>query len=428
MTPPTALSAAFVPMPLEDIPFFELDDGAKCYVGRIDDVCRHVEANGVENYYVLGTERTEVKETNIHGNTTTTIRKTPQVFHVTSTMMYRSKVPAPIADLAFNDMGSEAHFTLPPMPYNMVQDMDDFFRLVERQSHCEAIILLTFDPDVVEDDGTQSSRGWGILIPEQTNTGGHCDYKPESIVEEKPAEAFIVGSAHSHPGMSAFASPVDHTDQVDFDGLHITFGWQNSIDNGATQYHIELQIGGRIWSLEPKHVFEAFPGRVASEEVTKWADRVKKKTYANQTSTNSGAHARTHRPTTSAYESGSTVRNSLHLADITQYPEAGPKYEDNVVIGELLSVEEPKCPLCGVLLIGYDIESRRCTSCHSYICLPGESPKDLLKVRVDGQLYTHDIDVDAVPPPPRPIVIWRRGSSGNVYDKVYTPGFAPSPS
>ena len=68
----------------------------------------------------------------------------------------------------------------------------------------------------------------------------------------------IVGSVHSHPGMPAYASGTDHADQADFDGVHITFGWQNNVNSGATQYHIELQVSGESYTLKPEDVFEGY--------------------------------------------------------------------------------------------------------------------------------------------------------------------------
>jgi hypothetical protein len=133
-----------------------------------------------------------------------------------------SQVEDEIADLAA--VRETAEYTLPGIPLEIVNRLDDFFRLVDAQHGTEAIVMLTFDPT------KSDSSGWGVLVPEQTNTSVHCNYNPDSIVAEKPDHVMIVGSVHSHPGMAAYASGTDHADQADFDGIHITYGWQKSVE------------------------------------------------------------------------------------------------------------------------------------------------------------------------------------------------------
>jgi hypothetical protein len=87
----------------------------------------------------------------------------------------------------------------------------------------------------------------------------------------------IVGSVHSHPQMPAYASGTDHEDQADFDGLHITYGWQSNVANGATQYHFELQISGTAYSLKAEDVFESITfNKSPDPDVVEWSQRVKK--------------------------------------------------------------------------------------------------------------------------------------------------------
>jgi hypothetical protein len=120
-------------------------------------------------------------------------------------------------------------------------------------------------------------EGWGVLVPEQSNTAAHCKYDADSIALIKPEDVLIVGSVHSHPEMSAYASGTDHADQADFDGLHITYGWQKSQNNGATQYHLELQMAGTAYSLKPEDVFEDYTFQKEPDpDVVEWSGKVKK--------------------------------------------------------------------------------------------------------------------------------------------------------
>jgi hypothetical protein len=165
----------------------------------------------------------------------------------------------------------EAHYTMPAIPHVIVEKLDEFFRLIHAKHGSESIVLLTYDTT------KEGPEGWGILVPEQTNTSTHCKYDPDSIVDLKEDHVMIVGSVHSHPEMPAYASGTDHDDQADFDGLHITYGWQKSVANGATQYHLELQMGGTSYTLTAKDVFEDFIlQKEPDPEVVAWSDKVKK--------------------------------------------------------------------------------------------------------------------------------------------------------
>lgn len=75
--------------------------------------------------------------------------------------------------------------------------------------------------------------------------------------------------------------------------------------------------------------------------------------------------------------------------DITEYKTAHPKA---ILIATISKFFSTKCPVCKNPLPKLDIDKRRCMSCHQYLIFRGESIKDIVNVRNDIMIYTHDID------------------------------------
>lgn len=262
---------------LDDLTYFWLPNGAPCFVANQPDICDKIESLGFQIYYLIGYKSTSSTTTTPYKNgvpssTITNVSYKSKMFKVVNNFVGRA------VSLCEEDFGAglesfneEAHYTMPAIPHVIVEKLDEFFRLVHAKHGTESIVLLTYDTT------KEGSDGWGILVPEQTNTAAHCKYDPDSIVDLKEDHIMIVGSVHSHPEMPAYASGTDHEDQADFDGLHITYGWQKSVSNGATQYHLELQMGGSSYTLTPKDVFEDYiPLKEPDPEVVAWSDKVKK--------------------------------------------------------------------------------------------------------------------------------------------------------
>ena len=262
---------------LDDLNYFWLPNGAPCFLANRVDICNDIESLGFQIYYLIGHKGTTVNSTTTYkpGFPTVTTPSTTyksKMFKVVNNFVGRA---VSIVEEDFGiDMVSiedEAHYTMPAIPHVIVDKLDEFFRLIHAKHGSESIVLLTYDTT------KEGSEGWGILVPEQTNTSTHCKYDPDSIVDLKEDHIMIVGSVHSHPEMPAYASGTDHDDQSDFDGLHITYGWQKSVANGATQYHLELQMGGTSYTLTAKDVFEDFIFQKEPDpEVLAWSDKVKK--------------------------------------------------------------------------------------------------------------------------------------------------------
>lgn len=262
---------------LDDLTYFWLPNGAPCFVANQENICDSIEALGFQIYYLIGYKETVTKTTTPYkaGVPSTTVENSTyksKMFKVVNNFVGRavSEVEEDFGPglMSFEE---EAHYTMPALPHVIVEKLDEFFRLVHAKHGTESIVLLTYDTT------KEGSEGWGILVPEQTNTSVHCKYDPDSIVDLKEDHIMIVGSVHSHPEMPAYASGTDHEDQADFDGLHITYGWQKSVSNGATQYHLELQMGGTSYTLKAQDVFEDFIiQKEPDPEVVAWSEKVKK--------------------------------------------------------------------------------------------------------------------------------------------------------
>ena len=326
----------------------------------------------------------------------------------------------------------EAAFALPKIPYDIIQRLDAFFREVARTHGTEAIVVLTFDPTI---DGPKSSKGWGVAVPKQRNTAGHCNYDQESIVQDLPDNAIIVGTAHSHPKMPAFASGTDHNDQADFDGIHITLGWQENVQQNATQYHIEIQMGGKSWTLKPEAVFTEAPKPPTFPEIATWTAQVSKagggNTYSGTTSTHTPAHGT---PTTRHTPAGATNpydRNQgfgrvppgfllahNRWADAHEAPAGAPSPKEFMVIAELLDDNEANCPMCQATLDTMQILNRRCTSCFNWLSLKGETLDEIAEQRIGRHLDFFDIDPNRQTE--KPIRFWKRWTDeqGNLVERI----------
>jgi len=269
---------------LNDLTYFWLPNGAPCFVANREDICDQVEGLGFQIYYLIANEEKKKstsgkQQTTTSAGAVTTYSYEQKEYSGTIFKVVKNIVGHAICAIEedfgkdFLNLQDEATYALPPIPRAMVDKLDEFFRLVDAQHGTESIVILTFDPT------KEGSEGWGILVPEQTNTATHCKYDPDSVAALKEDHVLIVGSVHSHPGMSAYASGTDHDDQADFDGLHITYGWQSAVSNGLTQYHAELQMGGTVFNINISDVFE--PLKINKDpdlEVVEWTGKVKKAT------------------------------------------------------------------------------------------------------------------------------------------------------
>jgi len=370
---------------LDDLNYFWMPNGAPCFIADQDDFCEIVESLGFSIYYLFANEeKIETKTSTSYkpatpggpsvANTQTynILHNTPKLFKVVSNFVGRSVSVStdPLPD-AFAGIQEECVYNLPLIPFDIVQKLDEFFRLVHAKHGTESIVLLTFDHT------KEGSDGWGVLVPEQSNTAAHCNYNAESVLDIKPENAIIVGSVHSHPEMPAYASGTDHADQADFDGVHITYGWQRSVNNGATQYHLELQMSGNSFKLDPEDVFEGFSiTKDPDPEVVSWSDQVKKAvppSLGGHTAHHTTATPTTTQSTTALGTTATTLgsRNSFYKENISKLNVE----EDAVVIAEVYQQSDGTavCPSCDFDLDSSDFYSGCCQICDIPIALESSS-------------------------------------------------------
>jgi hypothetical protein len=294
---------------------------------------------------------------------------TPQIFKLVKNMIGYAIVPVDDDDLELAFIDQQCWFSLPVIPKKIVKDLDSFFRLVDDKLGTESIALLTYDPTQL---GTANeSEGWGVLIPKQSNTAGSCNYDPTSVAELKEDGVMIVGSAHSHPGMAAFASHTDIGDQANFDGVHITYGWKKG--SKVTEYHIELQMAGGRFTYTPDQLFEQDPDEEVPEEVKSWVENVEKAEPAWKT--------------ISTQSSG-----SMNLTIKMTLPNGVPNPKEAGVIVDVLAGEN-KCPCCDSWIDKWDRDRRRCKACEIFLALPGE---DMSDIRIERGKGTPPYESDAL--------------------------------
>lgn len=285
---------------LDDLDYFWMPSGVPCFLANQKDICDIIESFGFQIYYLITNDFKETQTTtttyntpsnNNGGNkyygygannpytsntptttTTTKVERSAKIFKVVNNFVGRTvSISNDEFPQEFMDLEEECTYTMPLIPLDIVNKLDEFFRLVHSQHGTESIVILTYDTT------KKGSEGWGVLVPEQTNTAAHCKYDADSIASIKPDNVMIVGSVHSHPEMAAYASGTDHEDQADFDGIHITYGWQKHVNNGATQYYAELQMAGKNYKLDIEDVFETVTlAKDPDPEVVEWSTKVKK--------------------------------------------------------------------------------------------------------------------------------------------------------
>jgi hypothetical protein len=361
---------------LDDLNYFWMSNGAPCFIANnydiVDNICDIIEGFGFQIYYLI-TDKATVKTVQLKNEKNITVptqvyEYTPAVLKVVNNPTGRAVMDA---KEAFGNnwcpVEETAEYKMPAIPRLIVDKLDEFFRLVDAQHKTESIVILTYDTT------KEGPDGWGVLVPEQENTSVHCKYDSPSIAQLKPDHVMIVGSVHSHPDMPAYASGTDHEDQADFDGLHITYGWQKSVNNGATQYHIELQIGGSSYTLKPEDVFESYTiNKEPDPEVVSWASKVKKVQPLYTGGTVTQASTPLYQNTNNKNNQKQHTPNSTHtpagISNFEKRPflEILPDIESDAIVAMELDPytnSNLDCLICTFPLTNADLSSNFCMTC-----------------------------------------------------------------
>ncbi|MCX6795216.1 MAG: hypothetical protein NT165_00580 [Candidatus Falkowbacteria bacterium] len=130
---------------------------------------------------------------------------------------------------------AEAKIKIPVLPLDLCIQARMFFKEVYRRYHSESIVLLYFD---------EKKNEYLLSVPLQTVSYASLRYEPSF----KENGFKLVGSIHSHANFGAFHSPVDHKDESDFDGLHITIG---HVNQKSFSISMEVVVNNNRFPQEP---------------------------------------------------------------------------------------------------------------------------------------------------------------------------------
>jgi len=119
---------------------------------------------------------------------------------------------APVKNISIlESIQTSAKLHIKKIPATQAKQVVNFFKAVYKEHYSEAIVLLFYNIE---------KKHHKIICPYQEVTGGNADYTKGITIEGYD----MIGTIHSHAGMSAFHSGTDDKDEDHFDGLHITFG------------------------------------------------------------------------------------------------------------------------------------------------------------------------------------------------------------
>lgn len=378
------------------VPLIQLETGSD---DEIANAFAYAAEQGWNLFYALGSDVTSKQVQNKGGVGMTTVNE----YHPRIFKFVRNLAGEAVSIASEGKMGPEipqrAVFRLPSIPWDLIDRVETFFRHVDEKFGTEAIILFTFDEEYL---GTENpSDGWGVMVPDQQNSAGSCDYDPLSIVDpldDAGESVSVVGTAHSHPGMGAFCSSTDKGDQANFDGIHITFGWHGK--SKKTDFHIELQMHGAAYQFKAEDLFEDMPEEV-DDVIEDWTSRVKKlqrhPTGTGTTTTSGGGGA-----------SGKGLRNYDHLPKPLPRPDA---YNCIVAIPLASNSDLKECPVC----LGSKASiagTGKCTICDSYVVTLDTSTIDgLIDLRQSKGLKSPELDHTTTFPGYKHVWVWEERMS-----------------
>lgn len=154
----------------------------------------------------------------------------------------------PVGQISFlNDLDAsvELECKLPMVPARLVWRIKQFFKKVVEAYHSEAEVNLYY---------SKGKNDYKVHIPKQTVSHGGVRYARVAMSHlENMSDYLRVGTIHSHCDFGAFHSGTDEGDEIDFDGLHVTFG-----HNDKDQFTISASIvvNGHRMKIEPQQVLD----------------------------------------------------------------------------------------------------------------------------------------------------------------------------
>lgn len=346
-------------------------------------------------YYLMGQEDVVQTSKLTTGATTSVTTHVNGVYRVVRNLIGHAVTRVEDEEIGLGKLKQQAWFTLPKIPWSLIRDLDDFFRYVHQKHGTESVIIFTYDMAYENSDTPED--GWGFLVPDQTNSAASCDYEPESVVAELPDDKDIrlVGTAHSHPEMSAFCSGTDKRDQSQFDGIHITYGWDKG--STTTNFYIELQMGGGQFNFKPEQIFADMPSKEYDEKIKKLSEKVKKAPLV-QGSYHGAFQGGTTGSTTydSYFEAGGWWTAQKRSEKFPNLPDGCPEPDSNVtlVTAPLLTHDQlENCPACDKELNAREKQTLKCLRCSTFIRpMDVEDNDELIEVRSKAGVRTFELD------------------------------------
>ena len=402
----------------EDFPHVTYNGIPLFFNNSKDDIKNILKVFNLTHFYVLGTAKEFDSQSNkTYNDGVRLFLVTNNTLGVSIQYVYES----PLEDITIG-----TKLKLPKIPRQMIASIDAFFREVYKKNSTEGIVILTYDT------AKEGAEGWGYIVPVQKNTSAHCDYEPQSVIDKLPNDTTIqVGTAHSHPAMKAYKSDTDQKDQLAFgDGIHMTFGWQASVNGGATAHYCEIQFGTYQQQVDPAYLFDDFNYEVDMDTISKEIEaNVKKSTFQGGTVHSGGYHGGgTSQGSTPKHYGGAVHNTSTSKNRLANLPTNGPKKDQSTIVVPVYINEasgKPHCYGCSTELCPPEVLRHKCLVCKMPLRWPEETLDDVVAARKENKASYEEIDISLNPP--FPIYIWtvEKGTDGKPdhdFQMIYTPG------
>ena len=156
------------------------------------------------------------------------------LFHIVKNNMFDVCFQVDKFPVFLAEVPAKAKLHVLALPLEELRKVESFFADVYKSSKSEAIVLLFYNP---------VSKEWKVIAPPQTPKGMHVSYDPVHVIDGQPDFAPF-GSIHSHCDSAAFHSSTDDSDEMHFDGLHITIG---HVDSPARSYTCRWILHGKVY-------------------------------------------------------------------------------------------------------------------------------------------------------------------------------------
>jgi hypothetical protein len=127
--------------------------------------------------------------------------------------------------------------------------------LIARVLEAGTYRVIVEDAHAVGEDGQEVAAVLEVevLLPDESEVSWTGRWSVSHDIEYDlptvlPAGYVLLGDAHSHAHMSAYASAVDKDDEAYMDGLHLVVG---RVDEKRPEFHLDFVMDGRRFPLEP---------------------------------------------------------------------------------------------------------------------------------------------------------------------------------